>query len=78
MLVAGIQAKIRLDPRLKHSGVTILGEIRISVFDTSQLAAESLSDDLDCALTSENLRKHGNALFREGVWWMASATPIGT
>jgi hypothetical protein len=34
MLLAGIQAEVGLDPRLKHSGVTVLG---VASLDPSQI-----------------------------------------
>jgi hypothetical protein len=34
MLLAGIQAEFELDPRLKHSGVTLLG---VAPLDPSQI-----------------------------------------
>jgi hypothetical protein len=40
MLLAGIQAKFGLDPRLKHSGVTVLG---VASLDPSGIFAETLS-----------------------------------
>src|SRR6266542_2733656 len=41
MFLAGIQAKLRLDPRLLHSGVTTFEKILINVFCVPQLAAWS-------------------------------------
>jgi hypothetical protein len=37
MLLAGIQAEFGLDPRLKHSGVTVLG---VASLDPSQISKE--------------------------------------
>src|SRR3990172_9951095 len=39
MLLAGIQANLGLDPRLKHSGVTTWGKVIRGPLDTPQLAA---------------------------------------
>jgi hypothetical protein len=39
MLLAGIQAHLGLDPRLKHSGVTTLGKAIRGPLDTPLLAA---------------------------------------
>ena len=39
MLLAGIQAKLGLDPGLKHSGVTTWGKVIRGPLDTPQLAA---------------------------------------
>jgi hypothetical protein len=38
MLLAGIQANLGLDPRLKHSGVTTWGKVIRGPLDTPQLA----------------------------------------
>jgi len=40
MLLAGIQAEFRLDPRLKHSGVTVFRHIQLSVISKRERMRE--------------------------------------
>ena len=55
MLLAGIQAEFGLDPRLKHSGVTVLG---IASLDPSQIFKAGTKDTkifVGCALRTGQL-----------------------
>ena len=53
MLLAGIQAEFGLDPRLKHSGVTVLG---VACLDPSQIFEGEREGQKNLAIYDSKLR----------------------